>query len=145
MLAHKARDESVMVDERLAGLKPTISYHLIPSVVYTWPDVAGVGYTEDQLKQQGIEYKVGKFPYMALGRARASIDTDGMVKLIADKNTDEIMGMHKVEAREEDKSDEGVVVMEYRTSRVDINKKIQMRFWECIWWEPVLQILLPKA
>src|SRR5690625_6235781 len=91
MLAHKASDEAVMVVERLAGLKPTISYHLIPSVVYTWPEVAGVGYTEDQLKQQGIEYKVGKFPYMALGRARASIDTDGMGKIIADKNTDEIL------------------------------------------------------
>lgn len=122
MLAHKASDEAVLVVERLAGLKPVISYHLIPSVVYTWPEVAGVGYTEEQLKQQGKEYKIGKFPYMALGRARASIDTEGMVKIIADKNTDEILGMHMVGARAADIIAEGVVAMEYRASAEDISR-----------------------
>lgn len=122
MLAHKASDEAVMVVERLAGLRPSISYHLIPSVVYTWPEVAGVGYTEEQVKEQGREYKVGKFPYMALGRARASMDTEGMVKIIADKNTDEVLGMHMVGARVADIIAEGVVAMEYRASAEDISR-----------------------
>ena len=111
-----------MVVERLAGLRPSISYHLIPSVVYTWPEVAGVGYTEEQVKEQGREYKVGKFPYMALGRARASMDTEGMVKIIADKNTDEVLGMHMVGARVADIIAEGVVAMEYRASAEDISR-----------------------
>src|SRR5690606_32424321 len=102
MLAHKAEEEGVMVAELLAGQKPHINYLLIPGVVYTWPEVASVGYTEEQLKEQGRAYKTGKSPYKALGRARASGDTDGLVKILADKNTDEILGVHIIGARAAD-------------------------------------------
>ena len=85
MLAHKAEEEGTFVAETMQGQKPHIHYHLIPGVVYTWPEVASVGYTEQQLKEQGKEIKVGSFPYKALGRARASMDVDGLVKVIADK------------------------------------------------------------
>lgn len=120
MLAHKASDEGVFVVESMAGQKPRIDYHLIPSVVYTWPEAAGVGYTEEQVKSQGKEYKVGKFPYKALGRARASMDLDGMVKIIADKATDEVLGIHMVGARVADIIAEGVTAMEFRASAEDI-------------------------
>lgn len=120
MLAHKASDEGVFVVESMAEQKPGISYHLIPSVVYTWPEAAGVGYTEDQVISQGKEYKVGKFPYKALGRARASMDLEGMVKVIADKATDEVLGIHMVGARAADIIAEGVTAMEFRASAEDI-------------------------
>ncbi|MFB6306084.1 MAG: FAD-dependent oxidoreductase, partial [Flavobacteriales bacterium] len=87
MLAHKAEDEGMYVAELMAGEKPHIDYNLIPSVVYTWPEVAGVGQSEEELKNRGIEYKTGSFPFQASGRARASMDTEGTVKLLADKNT----------------------------------------------------------
>lgn len=122
MLAHKASDEGVFVVESIAGQKPHIPYHLIPSVVYTWPEAAGVGYTEDQLKSEGIEFKTGKFPFKALGRARASMDLDGMVKIIADKSTDEILGFHVVGARAADIIAEGVAAMEFRASAEDISR-----------------------
>ena len=120
MLAHKAEEEGVMVAEQLAGQKPHINYLLIPGVVYTWPEVASVGYTEEQLKQAGRAYKVGNFPYKALGRARASMDTDGLVKILADKNTDEILGVHIIGARAADMIAAGVVAMEYRASAEDV-------------------------
>ena len=120
MLAHKAEEEGVMVAEQLAGQKPHINYLLIPGVVYTWPEVAGVGQTEEQLKEQGKAYKVGNFPYKALGRARASMDLDGLVKILADKNTDEILGIHIIGARAADMIAAGVVAMEYRASAEDI-------------------------
>ncbi|STC96230.1 Dihydrolipoyl dehydrogenase [Chryseobacterium carnipullorum] len=94
MLAHKAEEEGVLVAEQLAGQKPHINYNLIPGVVYTWPEVAGVGKTEEQLKEEGVAYKVGSFPMRALGRSRASGDIDGLVKIIADEKTDEVLGMH---------------------------------------------------
>lgn len=122
MLAHKASDEGVLVVESLAGQKPHISYHLIPSVVYTWPEAAGVGYTEAQVKSQGKEYKVGKFPFKALGRARASMDLEGMVKIIADKSTDEVLGIHMVGARVADIIAEAVTAMEFRASAEDIGR-----------------------
>ncbi len=122
MLAHKASDEGVFVVESIAGQKPHIPYHLIPSVVYTWPEAAGVGYTEEQLKDQGVNYKVGKFPYKALGRARASMDLDGMVKIIADKSTDEVLGIHMVGARVADIIAEAVTAMEFRASAEDIGR-----------------------
>lgn len=122
MLAHKASDEGVFVVESLAGQKPHIPYHLIPSVVYTWPEAAGVGYTEDQLKSMGREIKIGKFPYRALGRSRASMDLDGMVKIIADKSTDEVLGFHVVGARAADIIAEGVTAMEFRASAEDIGR-----------------------
>jgi len=122
MLAHKAEEEGVMVAEQLAGQKPHINYLLIPGVVYTWPEVASVGYTEEQLKEQGKAYKVGNFPYKALGRARASMDLDGLVKILADKNTDEILGVHIIGARAADMIAAGVVAMEYRASAEDVSR-----------------------
>ena len=120
MLAHKAEEEGVLVAEQLAGQKPHINYLLIPGVVYTWPEVASVGYTEEQLKTQGRAYKIGSFPYKALGRARASMDTDGLVKIIADKQTDEILGVHIIGARAADMIAAGVVAMEFRASAEDV-------------------------
>lgn len=122
MLAHKAEEEGVYVAERLAGQKPHVNYLLIPGVVYTWPEVASVGYTEEQLKEQGRAYKIGNFPYKALGRARASMDTDGLVKILADKSTDEILGVHIIGARAADMIAAGVVAMEYRASAEDISR-----------------------
>ena len=119
MLAHKAEEEGVFVAEVIAGQKPHIDYNLIPGVVYTWPEVAGVGQTEGQLKEKGIPIKIGKFPYKALGRARASTDLDGMVKVIAHKETDEILGVHMVGARTADMIAEAVALMEFRASAED--------------------------
>jgi dihydrolipoamide dehydrogenase len=120
MLAHKAEEEGVFVAEILAGQKPHIDYNLIPGVVYTWPEVAAVGQTEKQLKEKGIAYKVGSFPMRALGRARASMDIDGLVKVLADAKTDEILGVHMIGARAADMIAEAVVAMEYRASAEDI-------------------------
>jgi dihydrolipoamide dehydrogenase len=120
MLAHKAEEEGVFVAEILAGQKPHIDYNLIPGVVYTWPEVAAVGQTEKQLKEKGIAYKAGSFPMRALGRARASMDIDGLVKVLADAKTDEILGVHMIGARAADMIAEAVVAMEYRASAEDI-------------------------
>ena len=120
MLAHKAEEEGVFVAEVIAGQKPHIHYNLIPGVCYTWPEAAGVGATEEELKEGKADYKVGKFPFKALGRARASMDTDGFVKILADKKTDEILGVHIVGARAADLIMEGVVAMEYRASAEDV-------------------------
>ncbi len=122
MLAHKAEEEGVFVAETLAGQKPHIDYNLIPGVIYTWPEVAAVGKTEEQLKEAGIAYKTGQFPMRALGRSRASMDLDGFVKVLADKNTDEILGVHMVGARAADMIAEAVVAMEYRASAEDISR-----------------------
>ena len=122
MLAHKAEEEGVLVAEQLAGQKPHINYNLIPGVVYTWPEVAGVGQTEEQLKEAGKSYKVGSFPYKALGRARASMDTDGLVKVIADKGTDEILGVHIIGARAADMIAAAVTAMEFRASAEDVSR-----------------------
>lgn len=122
MLAHKAEEEGVYVAERLAGQKPHVNYLLIPGVVYTWPEVASVGHTEEQLKEQGRAYKTGNFPFKALGRARASMDLDGLVKILADKSTDEILGVHIIGARAADMIAAGVVAMEYRASAEDVSR-----------------------
>ena len=122
MLAHKAEEEGVAVAEYIKGQKPHINYNLIPGVVYTWPEVAGVGFTEEQLKEQGRAYKTGTFPFLASGRARASMDTDGFVKVLADKNTDEILGVHMIGPRAADMIAEAVVAMEYRASAEDIGR-----------------------
>jgi len=122
MLAHKAEEEGVFVAETLAGQKPHINYNLIPGVVYTWPEVAGVGKTEEQLKEEGVAYKVGSFPMRALGRSRASGDTDGFVKIIADEKTDEILGFHMIGARAADLVAEGVTAMEFRASAEDLTR-----------------------
>lgn len=120
MLAHKAEDEGVYVAEYIAVQKPHIDYNLIPGVVYTWPEVSAVGKTEQELKEAGIEYKVGKFPFKALGRARASMDTAGFVKVLADKNTDELLGVHMIGARVADVIMEAVALMEFRGSAEDM-------------------------
>lgn len=120
MLAHKAEEEGVFVAEVIAGQKPHINYNLIPGVVYTWPEVAGVGKTEEQLKEEGVAYKVGSFPMRALGRSRASGDVDGLIKVLADEKTDEILGMHMIGARAADLIAEGVIAMEFRASAEDI-------------------------
>jgi dihydrolipoamide dehydrogenase len=120
MLAHKAEEEGTFVAETMAGQKPHINYKAIPGVLYTWPEAAGVGFTEDELKAENYNYKSGSFPFKALGRARASMDTDGFVKVLADKETDEILGIHLVGARAADLIAEAVVALEYRASAEDI-------------------------
>jgi len=120
MLAHKAEEEGTFVAEVIAGQKPHINYRLIPSVVYTWPEVASVGYTQEELEKAGREFKTGSFPMRALGRARASGDIYGLVKILADKETDEVLGVHMIGARTADLIAEAVVAMEYRASAEDI-------------------------
>ena len=120
MLAHKAEEEGVFVAEVIAGQHPHINYNLIPGVVYTWPEVAAVGQTEQQLKDQNIAYKVGSFPMRALGRARASMHLDGFVKVLAHADTDEILGVHIIGARAADLIAEAVIAMEFRASAEDI-------------------------
>ncbi len=120
MLAHKAEEEGTMVAELLAGQKPHIDYNLIPGVVYTWPEVAAVGKTEEELKEAGVAYKVGQFPMRALGRARASMDIDGFVKILADAKTDEVLGVHMIGARCADLITEAVTAMEFRASAEDM-------------------------
>jgi len=120
MLAHKAEDEGVYVAERIVGQKPHIDYNLIPSVVYTWPEVASVGKTEEQLKESGRKFKAGSFSFKASGRAKASMDTDGFVKVLADAETDEVLGVHIIGPRAADVIAEAVVAMEFRASAEDI-------------------------
>tara|TARA_R110000782_G_scaffold149815_5_gene242575 strand:+ start:521 stop:1927 length:1407 start_codon:yes stop_codon:yes gene_type:complete len=122
MLAHKAEEEGTLVAEQIAGQKPHIDYNLIPGVVYTWPEVAAVGKTEEELIEAGVDYKVGQFPMRALGRARASMDTDGFVKILADKKTDEVLGVHMIGARCADLITEAVTAMEFRASAEDISR-----------------------
>ncbi len=122
MLAHKAEEEGILVAEIISGAKPHIDYNLIPGVVYTWPEVAVVGKTEEELKSAGIPYKSGKFPFKALGRARASMDTEGMVKVLAHKDTDEILGVHMVGPRVADVIMEAVALMEFRASAEDMSR-----------------------
>jgi dihydrolipoamide dehydrogenase len=120
MLAHKASDEGVFVAEYLAGQHPHINYRAIPSVVYTWPEVSSVGYSEQELQELKIPYKTGKFPFMASGRARAAMDTDGFVKVLAHQETDEVLGVHMIGARCADLIIEGVFAIEYRSSAEDL-------------------------
>ena len=122
MLAHKAEEEGTMVAEILAGQKPHINYNLIPGVVYTWPEVAAVGQTEEQLKASGVDFKSGSFPFKALGRARAGGDLDGFVKILADAKTDEVLGVHMIGARCADLIAEAVTAMEFKASAEDISR-----------------------
>ncbi|MEM6801871.1 MAG: dihydrolipoyl dehydrogenase [Bacteroidota bacterium] len=121
MLAHKASEEGVFVAEAIAGQHPHINYRAIPGVVYTWPEVAGVGYTEEELKADGVPYKSGNFPFRASGRARASMDEKfGFVKVLSHKETDELLGMHIIGPRAADMIMEGVMGLEYKASAEDI-------------------------
>ncbi len=122
MLAHKAEEEGVFIAETIVGQKPHIHYRLIPNVVYTWPEVAAVGYTEEEVKTEGIPYKVGSFPFKALGRARASMDIDGLVKVLSHKDTDELLGVHIIGPRAADMIAEAVVAMEFRASAEDVSR-----------------------
>lgn len=120
MLAHKAEEEGVVLAEMLAGQSGHIDYNLIPSVVYTWPEVANIGKTEAQLKEEGVKYKVGKFPFMANGRARAMGDTEGFVKIIADAKTDRVLGAHIIGPEAGTLIAEVAAVMEFGGSAEDI-------------------------
>ncbi len=120
MLAHKAEEEGIFVAETLAGQKPHINYRFIPEVVYVWPEIAGVGFTEEELKAKSLAYKTGSFSFKASARARASMDTDGFVKVLADKETDEILGIHIIGPRAADLIAEAVTALEYRASAEDL-------------------------
>lgn len=120
MLAHKASEEGVYVAESIAGQKPHINYLTIPNIVYTWPEVASVGYTEEQLRQAGRSYKSGSFPFKANARARMNNDTEGFIKVLADSSTDEILGIHMIGPRASDMIGEATVAMDYRASAEDI-------------------------
>ena len=120
MLAHKAEEEGVFVAEHIANQKPHIDYNLVPGVVYTWPEVASVGKTEQELKENNVDFKIGQFPIRALGRARASMDVQGLIKIISDAESDEVLGVHMIAPRAADLIMEAVVAMEYRASAEDI-------------------------
>jgi len=120
MLAHKAEEEGVFVAERLAGQQPHLNHHLIPGVVYTWPEVAAVGATEEELTARGQAFKKGSFPFIALGRARAAGEKEGFVKILAHPDTDEILGVHMIGPRAADLIAEAVTAMEYRASAEDL-------------------------
>ena len=120
MLAHKAEEEGVAVAETLAGLPGHVNYMTVPSVIYTWPELASVGYTEEELKDKKIAYNAGKFPFTANGRAKSLGCTDGQVKILADKETDQILGVHILGPRASDMIAEAVVAMEFGASAEDI-------------------------
>jgi dihydrolipoamide dehydrogenase len=120
MLAHKASEEGVVFAERLAGMKPHINYDAIPSVIYIWPEVASVGQTEEQLKEKGIEYRVGKFRFLASARAKSLDETDGWVKVLADAKTDRVLGVHILGPRASELIAECVTILEYHGSAEDI-------------------------
>ncbi|WP_312900131.1 dihydrolipoyl dehydrogenase [Chryseobacterium taichungense] len=120
MLAHKAEEEAVFVVERINGQKPHINYHRIPSVVYTWPEVASVGATEEELKKQGLEYNIGKFPFAVNARARAGMETEGFVKVLSDPKYGELLGVHIIGARAADLIAQAVVGLEYEVTANDM-------------------------
>jgi dihydrolipoamide dehydrogenase len=120
MLAHKASEEGIVFAEQLAGMKPHLNYDAIPSVIYIWPEVSSVGLTEEQLKEKGVEYRVGKFRFAATGRARAMDEIDGWVKVLADAKTDRVLGVHILGPRASDLIAECVTIMEYQGSAEDI-------------------------
>lgn len=122
MLAHKAEDEGVFIAETIKGNKAHINYDLIPGVVYTWPEVASVGLTEEQLKEKGISYRKGKFPFLASGRARASDDLDGFVKVLSDDKYGEVLGVHIIGARAADLIAQAVTAMEFEITDIELGK-----------------------
>jgi dihydrolipoamide dehydrogenase len=120
MLAHKAEDEGTVCVEMIAGMKPSLDYDAIPAVIYTWPEVASVGKTEEELKTAGVAYKVGKFPFTANSRARTNADTDGFVKILADAATDRVLGIHIIGPDAGTMIAEAALAMEYGASSEDI-------------------------
>ena len=124
MLAHKASEEGIAVAEHLAGKPSHINYDTIPSVIYIWPEVASVGPTEEQIKESGRPYRVGKFPFLASGRAKAMDETEGVVKVIADAETDRVLAVHIFGPRASDMIAEAVAVMEFQGSAEDIARLV---------------------
>ena len=120
MLAHKAEEDGVVCVEMIAGQSGHVNYNLVPGVVYTWPEVAAVGQTEDELKEAGVAYRVGKFPFTANSRARANAETDGLVKILADAKTDRVLGVHILGPLAGDLISEAVIAMEFGASAEDI-------------------------
>jgi dihydrolipoamide dehydrogenase len=120
MLAHKAEEEGVAAVEIMAGLAGHVNYHAIPNVIYTWPELAAVGFTEEELKAKGIEYKAGTFPFLANGRAIAMDDTEGLVKVLADAKTDRVLGVHIFGPCASDMIAEATTVIEYGGSAEDV-------------------------
>ena len=120
MLAHKAQDEGVAVAERLAGKAGHVNYDVIPNVVYTYPEIASVGKTEEEIKEAGIDYRVGKFPFTANGRAKANLTTEGFVKILADAKSDRVLGVHIVGADAGNMIAEAAVAMEFGAAAEDI-------------------------
>lgn len=122
MLAHKAEEEATFVVESIKGQNPHLNYHTIPSVVYTWPEVSSVGYTEEQLKEKKIAYRKGKFPFLASGRARAADDLEGFVKVLASSRDGEILGVHIIGARSADLIQQAVIAMEFEIGDTEMGK-----------------------
>ncbi len=120
MLAHKAEDEGIAVSELLAGKSGHVNYDTIPGVIYTWPELASVGLSEEQAKERGLTYRIGKFPFLANGRAKAMDETEGSVKILADAKTDKVLGVHILGARAAEMIAEAVTVMEFGGSAEDI-------------------------
>jgi len=124
MLAHKASAEGVAVAERIAGQQPQVNYKTIPSVIYTWPEVAWVGQTSEQLQAEGVAFKSGVFPFAANGRAHAAGDSAGLVKILSDARTDTILGVHIYGANASELIAEAVLAMEYAASAEDLARTI---------------------
>ena len=124
MLAHKGSEEGVALAEQLAGQHGHINYHAIPWVIYTWPEIAWAGDTEQQLKQSNRQYKKGQFPFMALGRARAMGDNDGIIKFLADANTDQLLGVHIIGPNASELIAEAVVALESELTAEDLARTI---------------------
>lgn len=124
MLAHKGSEEGVMVAERIAGQKPLMNYDIIPNVIYTHPEVASVGRTEEQVKADGVDYNIGTFPFIAVGRAVASGESDGLVKIIADAKTDVVLGCHIVGPSASDLVQQVAVAMEFGSTAEDIGMTV---------------------
>ena len=120
MLAHKAEDEGIACAEILAGKPGHVNYETVPGVIYTWPELASVGLNEEQAKQKGLNYKIGKFPFLANGRAKAMDETEGLVKILADAATDRVLGVHILGPRASEMIAEPVMVMEFGGSAEDI-------------------------
>jgi dihydrolipoamide dehydrogenase len=124
MLAHKAMEEGVMVAERIAGQKTQMNYDVIPNVIYTHPEVAAVGKSEEQLKAEGVEYNVGMFPFVANGRALAANETAGLVKIIAQAQTDRILGAHIMGPSAADLIQQVAIAMEFGSTAEDLGMMV---------------------
>jgi dihydrolipoamide dehydrogenase len=124
MLAHKAEEEGVAAVENMAGKHGHVNYDAVANVVYTWPEIASVGSSEEELKRDGREYKVGKFPWSANGRAKAMAETDGFVKILADPKTDRVLGVHILGPRASDLIAESALAMEFEASAEDIGRSV---------------------